>query len=107
MDTLHTPGPWVRRGQTSEDAKFNGTFHRVHGDGAWVSFVPTWDNSAAEASEAEANAHLIAAAPDLYAALQGAIEWMACVEGPLRDGAPFKSNLESYRAALAKARGEA
>lgn len=50
-------------------------------------------------------ADLIAAAPELLEALRGAVEWMACVEGHLRDGQPFRRNLADYQAAIAKAEG--
>ena len=65
-----------------------------------------WDGGIGP-NEMTANAHLLVAAPELYEALDGALEWMSCVEGHLRDGEPFKRNLAEYRAALAKARGQA
>lgn len=52
--------------------------------------------------EAEANAHLIAAAPDLYEALEGLRPhlWVPVAE------TDFARAVEAARAALAKARGE-
>ena len=89
-----TPGPWAGKGQTSEDAVFCGTMHRICADGAWLAFVPTWKDNPDEASEAEANARLIAAAPDLYAALVHAQQNMPHPDQMIDE-------------ALAKARGQA
>jgi len=93
-----TPGPWAGKGQTSEDAVFCGTMHRICADGTWLAFVPTWKDNPDEASEAEANAHLIAAAPDMYAALEMAKLWLDF------DG---RFDMQGINAALAKARGQA
>ena len=56
------------------------------------------------ARESEANAHLIAAAPDLYAALHKALNFIENTEGEL--GVTLDSG-DAARAALRKARGEA
>jgi len=93
-----TKGPWAGKGQTSEDDVFCGTMHRICADGAWLAFVPTWKDNPDEASEAEANAHLIAAAPDMYAALEMAKLWLD-VDG--------RFDMQGINAALAKARGQA
>jgi len=93
-----TKGPWAGKGQTSEDDVFCGTMHRICADGAWLAFVPTWKDNPDEASEAEANAHLIAAAPDMYAALEMAKLWLDF------DG---RFDMQGINAALAKARGGA
>ena len=93
-----TPGDWAGKGQTSEDAVFCGTMHRICADGTWLAFVPTWKDNPDEASEAEANAHLIAAAPDMYAALEMAKLWLDF------DG---RFDMQGINAALAKARGQA
>lgn len=95
-----TPGDWAGKGQTSEDDVFCGTMHRICADGAWLAFVPTWKDNPDEASEAEANAHLIAAAPDMYAALDGLL-------GLLDAGSLYEPQAYAARAALAKARGQA
>ena len=50
--------------------------------------------------DVRANAHLIAAAPDLYAALNGLL-------GLLDAGSLYEPQAYAARAALAKARGEA
>ena len=96
-----TPGDWAGKGQTSEDAVFCGTMHRICADGAWLAFVPAWKDNPDEASEAEANAHLIAAAPDLYAALERLVDAVSGLS------AGVASISADARAALAKARGQA
>lgn len=95
-----TKGPWAGKGQTSEDDVFCGTMHRICADGAWLAFVPTWKDNPDEASEAEANARLIAAAPDLYAELVSLMAAYAECNGECH---PAYGRAEY---ALAKARGE-
>ena len=111
-----TKGPWAGKGQTSEDAVFCGTMHRICADGAWLAFVPTWEDNPDEASEAEANAHLIAAAPDMYAALDDLLASYAepdqqiCCGGHGCGcrGASVRDLAEHHaRTAIAKARGAA
>lgn len=55
-----------------------------------------------DGDQSTANAHLIAAAPDLYDALRSAVGAMEVLDHPKDFGALKKAN-----AALAKARGEA
>lgn len=103
-EAKHTPGPWEPKGQTGDDAKFYGTMHRIKADGAWVAFVPTWENDVGESAEAAANASLIAAAPDLFAILQTLTNAMPKYGGIFRfDG----DELAAARAAIAKATGAA
>lgn len=66
-----------------------------------TAFVPAWTNSKATAAEAEANARLIATAPDLYAALQFARD----IINPHFNAVHARA-VERADAALAKARGE-
>ena len=89
--TAHTPGPWVyeRRGDKFVVGK--------RGEGAFIridEFSPEID---------EADARLIAAAPDLLEALERAVaefeQWM-----PRSLGYEF-THLPKMRAAIAKARG--
>ena len=99
METKWTPGPWALDGKTSPTALFiGGAFHRIASEDARTAFVPDWSGDDAEAAEAIANAHLIAAAPDLYAALEMAHLWLDF------DG---RFDMQVINAALAKARGEA
>ena len=57
----HTPGPWAAN-------RFKHGAPLVEGGGHEIARVAYWSGSE-NASEVDANAHLIAAAPDLLAAL--------------------------------------
>lgn len=89
-DTKFTPGPWL----VGEDQCV---------DEAW-SIVTTSGGSIIanvnDRHDRKANARLIAAAPDLYAALDA-------VESDLSIGAHPHLHIDAIRAAIAKARGEA
>lgn len=67
----HTPGPWVlfpyasRNDSKSRDAKI-----AVDGDGTCVAVAYGY-----QTSEAESNARLIAAAPDMLEQLEYALKW--------------------------------
>lgn len=94
MSIQHTPGPWIARGQRGN---------------RWDVFVVTGTSYRGVASmwfepEAEANAHLIAAAPEM---LEACIKALAAMEDPRRaerdgDCYPIPSIL---REAIAKAEG--
>ncbi len=96
-DTKFTPGPWrytkaAPSGDRGIHAEGTGIFAEAYAD-----IRHAGENNAAEA---EANARLIAAAPDLYAALD-----LVLAVDP--DGAGIWDAQNAARAALAKARGEA
>lgn len=94
-DMKWTPGPWIRcDAEINEDASSHGWFVRVA-----PHRVITVEGRTAD--EADANAHLVAAAPGLVDALLEAIIWDAYDE----QGQPAVW-LDKARAALAKARGE-
>lgn len=97
-ETKFTPGPW-----TTED--FNTQRFAVYApNGRICQMDITRDSQRAE--EGQANAHLIAAAPELYEALREVLS--AYVPG--WDGAEYSDvggSVSHARAALAKARGEA
>ncbi len=65
----HTPGPWNWHAPLPSQGIKHFMVHEKVGD---IAEVYNWDHTKAS----EANARLIAAAPDLLAALQ---EYMACV----------------------------
>ena len=96
----HTPGPW-----TAENTKcMNGwlVFPLKHPDGANYAHLCGWNGGALS----EANARLIAAAPDLLEALLNVV---CC---PAFTGELFKTDKDSHkawtlaRAAIAKATGQ-
>ena len=84
----HTPGPWRRSGANT-----------VHGDDCIVAFVGTAEEAVRRFSgpRQEADANLIAAAPDLLAALRIARAHIVEGEGTER------GVLVRIRAAIAKA----
>lgn len=89
--TSFTSGPWQAGGALEDAVKDAGGFKLAH--------VYYRDSYTAEAGlEHDANVSLIAAAPDLYAALEDAFGYIAGVQ----DGC----DLPMIRAALLKARGE-
>ena len=91
-----TPGPWtVHKSRTTDDVGIIG------GGGCLAEcFSEIRRKNENAVREQEANAHLIAAAPDLYAALDGLL-------GLLDAGSLYEPQAYAARAALAKARGQA
>ena len=85
----HTPGPWAVSGR-----EINGPIDT----GVIVARIPEWGILADAPDPGRANARLIAAAPDLLAALEAVAEFWA--------GGDVPAELDAQmRAALAKARG--
>ena len=72
METKHTPGPWYLGGKPNHKAPLNNNPPRVWaGDHAGIADVCTRRPiGSAVSGEEIANGHLIAAAPDLLAALE-------------------------------------
>lgn len=104
MSTKFTPGPWLVR--TSHfDSSGHGTPAISHGDTSafmcWLNLSGAY-NGYAGLDRAKADANLIAAAPQLYDALENALSWLSSYPG---EGAIGAYNLA--RNALAAADGEA
>ena len=99
----HTPGPWLIEPQWSE--RCGGSVAVVNRE------VSGWDWDVCSVHSSEANARLIAAAPDLLEAAQLALQiaesWIHDqLDGTSSiDGALL--HLDPVRAAIARARGEA
>ena len=90
----YTPGPWV-----SDGLKVEGDAQTHMHDIALVECLRVFD---AGCEEAKANARLIAAAPELYEALE------ALFHGPCSTfDTKWLPEMHAARAALRKARGEA
>lgn len=93
-ETKHTPGPW-QAGRADMASIVDGVDSKwIYAGDEYVAIASgrvtgTWET-------VMANAHLIAAAPELYEALEDAVDLLT---------AAGYSTLE-HRAALAKARGE-
>ena len=106
METKHTPGPW--RATRDQDSRGNHCW-RIDAPSVSLLAVLTYQNAGARA-EGIADAHLIAAAPDLLAALEAVLAH----EGE-RDISPIGTELDSAeleraknaaRAAIARAKGK-
>src|SRR6185369_2032998 len=99
METKPTPGPWTIADDHTV-AVVGGVENLYFNVGpALVDATPLGD------AECEANARLIAAAPDLLAALEDTAEWL---DGGMVDGVGFDEIQvkENILRAIAKARGE-
>lgn len=96
--TPHTPGPWTMHPRFDDGAE-------VRAPVAWCSVASTHDASGSQiidAAEARANARLIAAAPDLLAALEEAIR----DHDDFEDGRLSGNTVATMYAAIAKATKE-
>ncbi len=96
MSKRHTPGPWILAGKT--------TISNEGGDFCLAN-VGTYS---IEADEAEANAKLIATAPELLAALESFLRAPSIgSNGPGSSTIVVQDfNFRAARAAIAKAKGE-
>lgn len=124
MTTKFTPGPWYT-GEPFETFPGAGLrFHISQAEGA--PYTPHYSDVAQFVAETisseklaiqQANARLIAAAPELYQALDNLFTDMIIAQGNMRDAAKrdhrwegcaeeIQPRIDAARAALAKARGE-
>jgi hypothetical protein len=87
-ETTHTPGPWVVEGDWVTDVATDGNICEVS--------MPSSEDEAEQA----ANAHLIAAAPDLLAALRRFMDY-----GDVFQWSGKQSPYSQALAAIAKAEG--
>ncbi len=109
--TQHTPGPWEVRAVGVHDRGWDaGTFVGQVGSGLVAkTFTNKSNMQPAEClAAAQADASLIAAAPELLAACEAARYELNCLEPRLTD--EFRSGVvalrESIAAAIAKAKGQ-
>lgn len=98
-----TPSPWVSYWRTSESDEADcGVFHEARpGHAHAIARCPKY----VKEETWKANGALIAAAPDLYAALVGVMELGCCSDEGIC-GIEQSNTWNNARAALAKARGE-
>jgi hypothetical protein len=102
-ETKWTPGPWeIRRSKLATDGAFD---YAVSAGDVPVIAEAFGRDAHGGWPPAEANAHLIAAAPDLYAALVAALEYVALYESEHMSNKALAVH-QKGRAALARARGE-
>lgn len=92
--TKHTPGPWVIDRDDRPDMEWNN--HIVQAARPHIAICFMTHSGKKDNSEAEANASLIAAAPDLLAALQQLLD----------SGAIWEKDEPIARAAIKKALGK-
>lgn len=97
----HTPGPWKA---VEANTDYSGTFNRILSiSDAEIAPARAYGDTE---EQRHANARLIAAAPDLLAALESAASWVGQYE-ELPDHAPAARAMGVViRAAIARARGE-
>lgn len=109
MTAKYTPGPWheenvlFNRGYSNEYLAWT-----VQSSKGCVAEIKYTGNYRKDCSEDESNARLIAAAPDLLAALEDSEFLMrkaGQIAGPMQDS--FKRSAEDARAAIARAKGDA
>ena len=112
MTATFTPGPWQRRDDWTGRLTIIGNVdgEELH-DGPAYSYTTICDvndDGDDAADEAHANARLIAAAPDLLAALTGLLTHTHIAESDPADWEPEDHAVESAaRAAIARATGAA
>lgn len=100
-DTKHTPGPWVI------DERYDGCVYSSDDTGSIVARCGGrgFEFVAREADEIKANAALVAAAPDMLAALKTVILDERNAEIIARHCVGGESIVREMRAAIAKAEG--
>lgn len=102
MSTQHTPGPW--------QVDRYGHVTPANGDGSSIAAVTLWDgaaNTPAELAESQANARLIAAAPDLLAVMGATLATLQACLPHLKGNqeAMVKVQILACATAIAKAEG--
>lgn len=96
----HTPGPWTIR---------EGNMTTIQGTDGQAVASPCWNidwREPADRAKFTGNAHLIAAAPDLLAALEHLVRLLEPQELDGVLNVPGLATLNGARAAIRKARGE-
>ncbi len=100
MTAKHTPGPWVASKSTTKASNFAD--HVAHVSAGPKVIARVNGGVTEERTIALANAALLAAAPDLLAALETLVRRCEASDLQHADGFPIKE----ARTAIAKARGE-
>ena len=110
-DSKHTPGPWfTKRAQLPVDGEYDWCVG-AHINGKPHVIIEAFGRvSEDDRPNAEANARLIAAAPEMFEALEQSMQaWVNAIELDLLPSQHIKTAemlIERARAALSKARGE-
>ena len=106
MDAKYTPGPWRIGSLASWDGYTGRPFRNVwagDGDEAVCIARAIGEGSGPQLSDVDADARLIAAAPDLLEALEDCV---AVMDRELAGLKVIQPELSAARAAIAKATGE-
>lgn len=104
----YTPGPWFAERQVSRQGESLGWIvNHANGRIGWSSYATATPNEGEGAPHAQggANAHLIAASPELYEALKGLVEGVTQEVNEKGGGGFVLARLSDARAALRKAEG--
>jgi ABC-type nitrate/sulfonate/bicarbonate transport system substrate-binding protein len=102
----HTPGPWVIVDEDPIETTDDGFLIAAGSDDGYRVCVVYGDPPDTDYPCAEANAHLIKAAPDLLAALTNALVAMGRAGANADTKHPLRGAWEDARAAIAKAGSE-
>jgi len=98
----HTPGPWHIQKYSKDklfvNAEHDQIAHILHTETRGLISTP---------ERRAANAHLIAAAPELLANLTGLLPWIELAKLQTKPYLPDADYLETAYAAICKAKGEA
>lgn len=104
MNVQHTPGPWFHAHRKGNDGMFRTeVFSEQHGGVAACDWTPKHCGNGVTATYREANARLIAAAPDLLDALQSLVD----MDVSYQRGPRVEEAVNKARYAIAKATGGA
>ena len=116
MSGQHTPGPWRVSGPSKVISSISdGGDYAILDDTLKIIAEAIHRVGPTEYRPAEANAHLIAAAPELLEEAQYSLDLIAGLQGSFDDGSSEGKHYErvladrvaKLRAAIAKARGDA
>jgi hypothetical protein len=94
-----TPGPW----SVGPTHVVRRQFRNEHNQRVTHWVAECCNQVGREREETEANARLIAAAPELYEAVEGVVAW---IDGDYADDTPEGRRIMAAKLALAKARGD-
>jgi len=104
----HTPGPWTIFNHYNDERERTNAIYS-NGDGTKIASVEVWRGLMPEA-ESEANARLIAVAPELLALLQDVGQWLEAglSRGQISRGTANRDGdlVSQIRSVIAKAKGE-
>lgn len=104
----HTPGPWLWGHRRGDGGMYNTeVFSATHGVIATCAWTPQPRANGVTGTYRDANAHLIAAAPELLDALRAAVDLYGKPGGPWNVPGSAGCWITQARAAISQATGEA